>query len=320
MAEQLADHDDDLLARLVAGATPDRGELLSRLAALTASGRAFPLVFGSARGGQGVTDLIGAVRDLLPAATGDDGAELRGTVFALERDGRGAKAAYVRLFDGSLGARERVRAAGSRPTGPPPSTPGRSSSLEVVGPQAPDRLAAGHIGIVKGLPSIRVGDWIGRPDKRVGDGYFARPTLESLVRAGTPKDTNRLHEGLYGWPTDPLISTRAVAGGRTSVMLYGEIQKEIIAETLARDFGVEAVFEPSQTVHLERPVGRGSAVVPMAARPSWPVSDCGSRPERRRAGSPTGGRLNSGRCHGPSTWRSRRPPAGPWARGCGAGR
>jgi len=55
--------------------------------------------------------------------------------------------------------------------------------------------------------------------------------------------------------------------GKTSVTLYGEIQKQIIAETLARDFGVQAVFELSQTVHLERPVGPGSAVIPMRRSP-----------------------------------------------------
>jgi ribosomal protection tetracycline resistance protein len=284
VAEQLADHDDDLLAALVGGAQPDRAELTARLAALTASGSAFPVFFGSARGGQGVADLLDGVRDLLPGAAGGEDAEPRGTVFALERDARGTKTAYVRLFDGTVRARERVTCHRLEADGTITGYTGQISSLQVVGPEPGEDLTAGHIGLIKGLPPIRVGDWIGTPDKRAESSYFARPSLESLVRAGKPEHTNRLHDGLLQLAErDPLISTRAVAGGRTSVMLYGEIQKEIIAETLARDFGVQAVFEASQTVHLERPDGSGSAVIAMGRSPF--VAGVGLRVEAGAEGS-----------------------------------
>ncbi|MBA3275028.1 MAG: GTP-binding protein, partial [Chloroflexia bacterium] len=60
---------------------------------------------------------------------------------------------------------------------------------------------------------------------------------------------------------DPLISVRRdTRRGLVSVRLYGEVQKEVIATTLERDFGVAALFDASQIVHAERPVGTGSAV------------------------------------------------------------
>ncbi|WP_331386639.1 hypothetical protein [Saccharothrix sp. ST-888] len=48
-------------------------------------------------------------------------------------------------------------------------------------------------------------------------------------------------------------------GGGISVLLYGEVQREVIAARLREEFGVEAVFEPSRIRYIERPTGRGEA-------------------------------------------------------------
>jgi ribosomal protection tetracycline resistance protein len=42
--------------------------------------------------------------------------------------------------------------------------------------------------------------------------------------------------------------------------LYGDVQKEVIAATLAEEFGVTAAFAPSRVVHTERPHGVGEHV------------------------------------------------------------
>jgi ribosomal protection tetracycline resistance protein len=60
---------------------------------------------------------------------------------------------------------------------------------------------------------------------------------------------------------DPLISLRQRNDeGEISVRLYGEVQKEVLTETLARDYGVGAHFGPSQTICIERPIDTGEAV------------------------------------------------------------
>ncbi|WP_229332383.1 hypothetical protein [Streptomyces sp. UNOC14_S4] len=120
---------------------------------------------------------------------------------------------------------------------------------------------AGDIAKVRGLPRVRVGDRLGDEGGTDRVPYFAPPTLETVVRPVRPGDAARLHAALAALADqDPLIGTRALPdGGGTSVLLYGEVQKEIIAATLAEEFGVEALFEPSSTVLRERPVGTGEA-------------------------------------------------------------
>lgn len=60
---------------------------------------------------------------------------------------------------------------------------------------------------------------------------------------------------------DPLISLRQRNDeGEISVRLYGEVQKEVMTETLLGEYGIEVTFGPSQTVCIERPLKRGEHV------------------------------------------------------------
>jgi ribosomal protection tetracycline resistance protein len=55
------------------------------------------------------------------------------------------------------------------------------------------------------------------------------------------------------------MHARTAASGGTALLLYGEVQKEVLAATLAQDYGIEADFEPSRVRFLERPAGTGEA-------------------------------------------------------------
>ncbi|MEU7239689.1 translation factor GTPase family protein [Streptomyces sparsogenes] len=230
-------------------------------------------------------------------ADGADGAAPQGTVFAVERRaGAPGKTAYLRLFAGELAVRQRVTLHRHGPGGTPVEYTGQITSLDVVGRVGAEagagRLTAGNIAKVRGLAEVRVGDRLGPAaattnaaatakadaDAATEAGttadtgttaHFAAPSLSTVVRARQPGPgpAARLHAALLTLADqDPLIHTRALPGGATSVLLYGEAQKEIIAATLARDFGIEADFEPSRPAHIERPVGVGEACEEIARR------------------------------------------------------
>jgi ribosomal protection tetracycline resistance protein len=88
---------------------------------------------------------------------------------------------------------------------------------------------------------------------------FPAPVLESVVRPVEPGQDLPLRAALEQLAEqDPLISLRQRNDeGEISVRLYGEVQKEVIAETLLRDYGIPVAFGPSRTVCIERPVGTG---------------------------------------------------------------
>jgi ribosomal protection tetracycline resistance protein len=259
-AEVLAETDDRVLARVVDGPPLTGAEIADVLAAGTAAGRVHPLYAGSALSGAGIPALLDGIVRLLRPAPVAAAVEPRGTVFAVERAPSGEKLAYLRLFAGEVGPRQRVVIRRRSQDGGCDELPAQVTSLRVVGRNGATRLTAGDIGRLGGWEP-KVGDRLGSVAGDEEGPRFARPTLRTAVRPRDPADAGRLHAALVSMADeDPLIHAQVVPGGATEVLLYGEVQKEVIAERLAVEHGVEAGFAPSRIVCIERPAGVGEAV------------------------------------------------------------
>ncbi|MFD3497729.1 GTP-binding protein [Streptomyces sp. NPDC058678] len=252
----LADHDDDLLSAYVEGTVCD-ARLRAALADGTRQALVHPVFFGSAVTGAGVGELIGGIKELLPAAGGDPDGPLSGTVFKVERGPAGEKVAYARMFSGTLRTRDRISFADAREDG-------RITAISVFDHGTDvrrDTVPAGRIARLRGLADIRIGDSLGEPRKAYGH-FFAPPTLETVVVPGPGTDGRALHLALTQLAEqDPLIGLRHDEVRReTSVSLYGEVQKEVIQATLADEFGLDVTFRETTPLCIERPAGTGAAV------------------------------------------------------------
>ncbi|MFF1688219.1 tetracycline resistance ribosomal protection protein Otr(A) [Streptomyces sp. NPDC058254] len=257
VAEALAEVDDSVLAGLVDGPEPTAADLRRVLAARTADGSVHPVLFGSALGGQGVAQLIEEIPGLIPhpSAVPSPGAVPCGAVFAVRRGPTGERVAYLRLNEGELTERQRVTFLRDASDGSVTEIPGRVTGLDVVG-RTTGTLTAGNIGELRGVPDVRVGDRLGPRDGRGHAPGFAPPTLETLVRAVRPGRSAALRSALLDIAgQDPLIHAEPAPDGSTALLLYGEVQKEVLAATLVQDYGIEAVFEPSRIRCVERPAG-----------------------------------------------------------------
>ncbi|MEU6713517.1 translation factor GTPase family protein [Nonomuraea sp. NPDC046802] len=287
-AEALAEHDDGLLEQLVEGGTPGFDRIREALARLCAGGVAHPVLFGSALTGEGVAALLDGIR-LLPSVRPDDDGAARASVFAIERAPSGEKVAYLRVREGVLRAREHLTFHRDGLQG---SYEGRLTALSVAGSPGRREGAAGDIVKVWGVPEIRVGDHVGEPG-RAGRAHFTPPSLETVVRPRVRGQEPRLHAALLALAEqDPLIGTRTLSGGQTCVLLYGEVQKEVIGETLAREFGVEAEFEPSRPACFERPSRAAEAVEAIKRHgPNEFMATVGLRVEPAAKGTGVGYRL-----------------------------
>ncbi|MCX4751068.1 TetM/TetW/TetO/TetS family tetracycline resistance ribosomal protection protein [Kitasatospora sp. NBC_01287] len=306
LAELLTRQDDSLLASFVAdeaALTPTR--LRGALAEQTRQARVHPVYFGSAVTGAGLGPLAAGLRAFLTtgsttgSTTGTDvdggagpdheaGEAVSGTVFKVERGPAGEKIAYVRLFAGTLRARQRVRfgspqAGGRRDEGKVTAT----GVFEQGTALRDTALTAGRIGKVWGLGAVRVGDTLGAPNPRRTRAHFAPPTLESVVRPDRPSDGAALHTALTQLAEqDPLIDLRQDReNNELRLSLYGEVQKEVIAATLAQDYGLTVAFHESTTLYVERPAGTGAAVETMRQEPNPFLATIGLRVEPAPPGS-----------------------------------
>ncbi|WP_328752436.1 tetracycline resistance ribosomal protection protein Otr(A) [Streptomyces sp. NBC_00285] len=253
LAETLADVDPDILAAVVDGPEPTPDDLRKALAARTADGCLHPVYFGSALGGQGVRHLVEGMLRLIPPAPPAPEGDPRGTVFAVRPGPGGERTAYLRLYGGAVTERQRLTFLRREADGTTTPVSGRVTHLGGTGP-----LTAGNIAALTFSPGLRVGDRLGELTDRAPQ--FAPPTLETLVTARRPRQAARLRSALLALADqDPLIHARPAVDGATSLLLYGEVQMEVLAATLAQDFDVEADFAPGRVRYLERPRGTGEA-------------------------------------------------------------
>jgi len=250
LLDLLAAHDDDLLAAYVDG---DLSEKRARAALAEQSRRAlvYPVLRGSAIRGEGVEELSAALGELLPSAVGDLHGPLSATVFKIERGSGGEKVAYVRMFSGTLQAREVV--------GEDKVT--AIAVFEHGGCVQRPAVSARQIAKVWGLREAQIGDTLGEPPPRRPQREFPPPTLQSVVVPGNAGDGRRLRIALAQLAEqDPLINVRDEPDRELTLSLYGEVQKEVIEATLAQGFGLDVEFRETIPIYIERPERSGEAL------------------------------------------------------------
>src|SRR5579883_2359562 len=258
LVDLLAEQDEALLAAYVEDerAVP-YCRLREALAGQSKRALVHPVFCGSAITGAGIGALTDALVELLPAEAGDPAGPVSGSVFKVERGAAGEKVAYVRMFSGTVHARDRLRF-------------GRGSEAKVTAIRVFEQgaavqrasVAAGRIAKLWGLGDVRIGDAIGEPRPGSEQRHFAPPTLETVILPRHAAEKAALHAALAQLAEqDPLINLRQDdMRQELYVSLYGEVQKEVIEATLAADFGLAIEFRETTPIYVERPIGTGAAV------------------------------------------------------------
>ncbi|MEU7866934.1 translation factor GTPase family protein [Dactylosporangium sp. NPDC049140] len=239
-AEALAEHDEEALAAYVTGQQIPQ-KLIDKM---TAEATILPAYKGSAITGEGIDELRQALATHLPRAESRELAPLRAAVFKIDRD----RVAYVRVFEGVLRTRDRVG----------------DEKVTAIDDGRRERIGPGEIGRVQGLRHVRLGDTIGTGEaarEAAAEAVFAPPTLEATIEPDDPARRRDLHRALQRLAEqDPLIDLGLdEETGELRIKLYGEIQREVIRDTLAEEYGLAVTFGETVTLHRERPAGRARA-------------------------------------------------------------
>lgn len=267
--DALTDHLAELDEEIIAEFERSGGELSSaflRAALRRQTGEIVPVYFGSAITGAGVPELLDGVAAWLTPADLPPDAPTLGTVFKIARRPSGEKLVYARLLAGELVTRQKVLVQRRNALREVETTEERVTGIARFVSAAQTRAAsasAGEIVVLSGLRAARIGDTFGEGDLAARElpVAFAPPALESNVQPCHPGQLADMRNALEALAEqDPLISLRQHNDeGEVSVRLYGEVQKEVLAETLLRDYGVAVRFGLTRTVCIERPLGVGEA-------------------------------------------------------------
>ena len=276
----LTSGDDRLLGAALDGPGVTEAMALRSARAQVGRGTVVPVAAGSALTGAGVPGLLTTLPRLMPWARPAT-RSLSGVIYKIEHGDHGTLA-HCRMFGGELRVRDRVAATGTRPE--------VITSLERSTPDGWARVSvarAGDVVRIRGIGSARTGGWVGEAIPGRVTRQFPAPALESVVEPVNPADRGRLFSALQELAeADPLINLRVNdERGEIAVSLYGEVQKEVIADLLAEQFGVAVTFRPTVTVHIERIAGTGASSALVSEKATPYLATLGFRVEPGAAGS-----------------------------------
>ncbi|OOZ80693.1 tetracycline resistance protein [Bacillus cereus] len=285
--ERLAPYNESLLESYVNNEIVTDTMLREELIKQIAQANVYPIFFGSAMTGIGVSELLENISTLLPANNLSQDEKLSGIVFKIEREPSGEKIAYVRVFSGNLHVRKHVDIQRDQ------SLPHKEKIKKMCMFHNGDAVQtstvpSGEFCKVWGLSDIKIGDIIGARTNYIKDIHFAEPQMEAAIDA-VPKE--RIHD-LYAalmelCEEDPLIKVwKDDVHNELYIRLFGQVQKEVIETTLFEKYNLQVTFSNTRVVCIEKPIGIGISVEVMGEKTNPFYATVGFKVER--------GELNSG--------------------------
>ena len=289
--EAVCDRDEGLLEKYLNGEELPDETVLDAAARLTMDFRIHPALKGSALKGDGVADLLDAMKRFLPGPD-ETGEELCGIPFASAFDRVMGRGHWIRLYSGSLRVREALRLrAGTDPvTGEAVLVERKISRIRSVSGGDIDELRAGMVGVVYGLTELRIGEPLGNADglpRKVRPGSFKTPLITVEVIPEDPEDMHRVRQACEELSaSDPLLSARySKLTGKMDLHVMGKVQLEVLEETLRTAYGLKVSFGDPAVIYRE--TIRESAVGFVAytmPKPCWAVLEFSIEPAPRGSG------------------------------------
>lgn len=211
----------------------------------------------SGKTGAGVEELLNAVVEQIPAPQGDPNAPARALIFDSVYDTYRGVVTYVRVVDGALSHRERIRMMSTKAT---------HDMLE-VGVISPEPVKADAIGVgevgylitgVKDVRQSRVGDTVtldARPASQDLGGYrHPNPMVYAGLYPIDGDDFNELREALEKLQLNDAALTyepesSSALGFGFRIGFLGLLHMEIVRERLEREFNLDLISTAPNVVY-----------------------------------------------------------------------
>ncbi|HSM13105.1 MAG TPA: elongation factor G [Thermoanaerobaculia bacterium] len=270
LVETVAETDDTLLEKYLAGEAISEEELKSAIRRATIAHRLQPVLCGSAFKNKGVQPLLDAVVDYLPAPVDippvqglepgtekplerspDDSAPFSGLVFKIMSDPFVGQLAYFRVYSGTVASgtgvlntskdnKERI---------------GRLLRMHANKREEIDAVYSGDIAAAVGLKTVTTGDTICDPGHPIvlEAMSFPEPVISVSIEPKTKADQEKLGLAMAKlMQEDPTFRVHTDPDtGQTLISGMGELHLEIIVDRLTREFNVQANVGKPQVAYKE---------------------------------------------------------------------
>jgi elongation factor G len=275
LIEAVADGDDALAEKYLAGETIDAETLRVAIRRTTVAQKIVPVLMGTALRNKGIQPLLDAVVDYLPSPLDvppvkavkpnseevverapEDKAPLAALAFKVAMF-EGRKTVFLRLYSGSLSVGDDVYNARLKKS----EKVARLFLVHADRRERIEKVGAGWIVAAMGLKECATGDSLSSPKDPVLleriDTY--EPVISSAVEVINTVDKDKLEQALAKMvDEDPTFRVRVDdETGETIISGMGELHLEVMHDRIEREYGVPTRMGRPQVVHRETVVGEG---------------------------------------------------------------
>ncbi len=270
MIEALAEVDDHLMEKYLAGEKVSPEEIKAAVRAGTISMKLFPVICGASFKNKGVQPMLDAVVDYLPSPldippldginpeTGlhetraaDGKAPFSALAFKIMNDPFVGQLTFVRVYSGTLESGTGVYNS----TRDKKERIGRLVRMHANKREEIESISAGDIAAVVGLKDTRTGDTLCDPDKPIvlESMDFPAPVIAVAIEPKTKADDEKLGQSLARLAMeDPTFKVNVdPETNQTLIHGMGELHLEIIVDRLLREFKVDANVGKPQVAYRE---------------------------------------------------------------------
>ena len=270
MIEALAEVDDHLMEKYLAGEKVSPEEIKAAVRAGTISMKLFPVICGASFKNKGVQPMLDAVVDYLPSPldipaldginpeTGlhetraaDGKAPFSALAFKIMNDPFVGQLTFVRVYSGTLDSGTGVYNS----TRDKKERIGRLVRMHANKREEIESISAGDIAAVVGLKDTRTGDTLCDPDKPIvlESMDFPAPVIAVAIEPKTKADDEKLGQSLARLAMeDPTFKVNVdPETNQTLIHGMGELHLEIIVDRLLREFKVDANVGKPQVAYRE---------------------------------------------------------------------
>ena len=270
MIEAIAEVDDAVMAKFVAGTEPTAAELRAGLRRATIANKAVAVICGSAFKNKGVQPLLDAVVDFLPSPAdvpamqgvdpvtekpllrrAADEESFSALAFKIMNDAFVGQLTFFRVYSGTLDAGSTVYNAtkGKR------ERIGRLLRMHANKREDIKTIEAGNIAAAVGLRVTTTGDTLCDEKHPIllERMQFANPVISQAIEPRTKADQDKMGLALARLSVeDPTFRVHTDAEtGQTIISGMGELHLEIIVDRMKREFKVEANVGKPQVAYRE---------------------------------------------------------------------
>lgn len=262
--EVLCDIDDRVMNLYANDCQMSKEYIVHKVQKYSEEGKVYPILCGSALMGLGIEALLDGITEYLPCAKEDDEKPLSAVVFKIDgRDSKGKKV-YIRILQGRLNVRDKVKVWDSDKRGKVKYIFHIRNGQLIYG----TTISTGDMCVIYGIDSLKIGDIIGTTCDSIKKLEVTRPILKTKISPVNKDEQVSLFKALAMMADeDPLLDLEVDKYRKQIyINLFGYVQMEVISSVLEDLYNIKVEFSNTTTIYKETPRGEGQSYIRMYSK------------------------------------------------------